>query len=50
MLLYGSYMRGVGLKWRRLFFWYTLSCFDPYQELEKVTITQMDLIKEKDYI
>jgi len=29
MLLYGSYMRGIGLKWRCLLFWYILSCFDP---------------------
>jgi len=21
MLLYGGYMRGIGFKWRRLFFW-----------------------------
>jgi hypothetical protein len=30
MLLYGSYMKGTGLKWRHLFFWYTLSCFDLF--------------------
>jgi hypothetical protein len=29
VLLYGSYMRGVGLKWRPLPFWYTLFRFDP---------------------
>ncbi len=28
MLLYGNYMRGVELKWKRLLFWCTLSCFD----------------------
>jgi len=25
---YFMVMRGVRLKWRRLLFWYTLSCFD----------------------
>ncbi len=29
MLMYGSYMTGARLKWKRLFFWYTLSYFDP---------------------
>jgi hypothetical protein len=28
MLLYGSYMRGAGLKWKHLLFGDTLSCFD----------------------
>jgi hypothetical protein len=28
MLIYGSYMKGIGLKWIHLFFWYTLFCFD----------------------
>jgi hypothetical protein len=23
-------MRGVGLKWRCVLFWYILSCFDPF--------------------
>ncbi len=29
MLLYGSYMRGVGFKWRCLLFLYILSYFNP---------------------
>jgi hypothetical protein len=28
MLLYGNYMKGTGLKWRHLPFWYTLFGFD----------------------
>jgi hypothetical protein len=30
MLLYGSYMNNVRLKWKRLFILSILSCFDPY--------------------
>jgi hypothetical protein len=29
MLLYGSYMTSTKLKWKHLFFWYTLFWFDP---------------------
>ncbi len=29
MLLYGNYMNNARLKWERLLFMYTLSCFDP---------------------
>jgi hypothetical protein len=29
MLFYGNYMRSTRLKWKGLFFTYTLSCFDP---------------------
>jgi hypothetical protein len=30
MLLYSSYMSGIRLKWRCLFFLFTLFCFDPH--------------------
>jgi len=40
MPLYGSFMRGVGLKWISLFFWYILSCF--YLRVNKSCLTQIN--------
>jgi hypothetical protein len=44
MLLCGRYMKGARLKWRCLFFWYTLSRFDPIviwiTNLKKLSIVQ----------
>jgi hypothetical protein len=45
MLLYGSYMRGAGLKWKCLVSLYTLFCFDlgRLQNFDKKKITNYNI-------
>jgi hypothetical protein len=48
MLLYGSYMNNAWLKWKPLFFMYTLSCFKPRRKVwdDKEEPTMHDEILE----